>query len=75
MDSAERLMTERETAWSLGISAGTLAQWRSRGIGPRFVRLGARPPARVLYRRSEIAAWLDEHTHRAASERRGGVER
>ena len=36
---------------------GTLSQWRHRGEGPPYVRFGNR----VLYRGSELNAWLDAH--------------
>ena len=35
---------------------GTMSQWRHRGEGPRYVRLGGR----VLYRGIDVNAWLDE---------------
>ena len=38
-------------------SRGTLAQWRHRGEGPRYVRFGNR----VLYRGVDLIAWLDDH--------------
>lgn len=38
------------------IPAGTLEQWRHRGIGPRGFRLGRH----VRYRRSEVERWLRE---------------
>ena len=41
----------------LGVVAtrGTLAQWRCRGDGPRYVRFGHR----VLYLGADLNAWLD----------------
>ena len=42
----------------LGVIAtrGTLAQWRHRGYGPRYVRFGNR----VLYLGADLNSWLDE---------------
>ncbi len=37
----------------LGRSEKTLAQWRSRGTGPKFIKRG-----RVWYRRSDLDSWL-----------------
>ena len=37
-------------------SRGTLATWRWAGRGPRYVKFGHR----VLYRGSDLNAWLDE---------------
>ena len=36
---------------------GTLAQWRCRGVGPRYTKYGHR----VLYLGADLNAWLDEH--------------
>jgi hypothetical protein len=42
----------------------TLANWRTLGRGPRYIRAGGR----VFYRVRDLEAWLDAHTfeHRAA---------
>ena len=37
---------------------GTMAQWRHRGEGPRYVRFGNR----VLYLGRDLNSWLDERT-------------
>jgi hypothetical protein len=37
---------------------GSLEQHRYRGTGPKFLKIGAR----VLYRRSDLRAYLDERT-------------
>jgi len=39
----------------LGLSRGTLANWRAEGRGPRYIKLGRD----VLYRVSDLEAWLD----------------
>jgi hypothetical protein len=39
MDSVR--LTEKAAADRLGISAGTLRNWRANGKGPAFVRIGA----------------------------------
>ncbi len=39
-----------------GIPEQTLANWRSRGKGPKFHKVGKH----IRYRLSEVAAWLDE---------------
>lgn len=39
----------------LGLSRGTLANWRTEGRGPRYIKSGKQ----VLYRVSDIEAWLD----------------
>lgn len=50
------LMTPPEVAVMLRTSVGALAQHRSRGSGPKFLRAGRR----VLYRRGAVEAWLQE---------------
>jgi hypothetical protein len=39
----------------------TAQRWRSTGDGPRWIRLGRR---RVLYRISDVEAWLTARTYR-----------
>jgi predicted DNA-binding transcriptional regulator AlpA len=57
-----RLLSPAEVAIQLGVEASTLAAWRRRGIGPRFVRLTARC---VRYAESEVERFL---TRRRAEE-------
>lgn len=47
-----------EAAAMLGVSPRTLANWRTQGIGPAFVRVGA-VHSRTLYRVDDLRAWLD----------------
>lgn len=48
----ERALTARETGVLLGLHEVTLQQWRARGEGPRFIKLGAgrRPAIRYILR-------------------------
>ena len=57
------LLKPQELAAWLGTSAGSLAQMRYRGQGPRFVKTGKL----VRYRRSDIDAWLDANTRQQTS--------
>jgi predicted DNA-binding transcriptional regulator AlpA len=36
-----RRLTEREVAERFGLSRRTLQQWRIRGVGPKYLKLGA----------------------------------
>lgn len=45
----------QETADLIRRPASTLAYWRHRGEGPRYAKVGRR----VLYRRSDVLAWLE----------------
>jgi hypothetical protein len=52
---AEKFLTKQELAERLGgRSERTLANWRSKRIGPPFVRAGGT----ILYRLSSFEAWL-----------------
>lgn len=46
-------MDPESAAAYLGVSSKTLANYRSRGIGPRFIKRG-----RIFYRRSDLDSWL-----------------
>jgi len=48
-------MDSRNSATYLGVSEGTLALWRSRGIGPKFIKR-----SRIWYLIEDLDAWLAE---------------
>ncbi len=56
-------LTEQELAELTGYSTRTLANWRSKRIGPHFVRLPGKPP---LYPREQALAWLQQRTVKTA---------
>lgn len=56
--SGGKLLTPREVAEYLGIPESTLAQWRSQGRGPQFIKLESRL---VRYRRSDLDAYIGQH--------------
>ena len=53
-------VSANEAAAMLGVSSRTLANWRTQGIGPAFVRVGA-VRSRTLYRVDDLNAWLDNN--------------
>ena len=55
---SERLLNARDVADILGVSDGTLANWRSLGIGPSYVRAGSA----VRYRAGDVTEWLHQRT-------------
>jgi excisionase family DNA binding protein len=59
---SDRLLTAREVADLLGVSAGALLRWTRAGDVPA-VKL---PSGAVRYRPEQIDAWLDEHATGAA---------
>jgi hypothetical protein len=58
----ERLWNTSETGDFLGIPVGTLNQWASRGVGPRYFKIGRHR----RYHPADVKAWLDEHASRPA---------
>jgi len=57
----DELLTAREVGEILGLSAGTLANWRSLGIGPTNFKVGGR----VRYRATSINDWITQQEHDA----------
>jgi predicted DNA-binding transcriptional regulator AlpA len=62
---ADDLLNTSEVAEWLGISLQWLEIGRSKGYGPRFVRLS---PRRVRYLRSSVMEWLRERQHQGTAE-------
>ncbi len=60
----------KEVAAALGTSEAGLAQMRYRGTGPRFIKIGHR---RVMYRWSDVAAFLDANVMSRTDDSRGGA--
>ena len=57
------LLTTAEVAATLRAPVSTVRYWRHIGFGPASFRLGRR----VVYRRQEVARWLDEQEGAAVS--------
>ena len=55
------LMTPDQVADLLMVSPRTLAGWRLRGKGPKFVRLGNKGRELIRYRSSVILAWIESN--------------
>jgi predicted DNA-binding transcriptional regulator AlpA len=70
--TTNELLSQREVAVRLGVSARTVEGWRARGVGPPYLRLSARA---VRYRSSDLEQWLarrrvgDEPSLEARNER------
>jgi excisionase family DNA binding protein len=52
------LLTPEEVADLLKVHLGTLENWRVRGEGPPFVKLGNKRRSPVRYRRKDIEDWI-----------------
>lgn len=50
------LLDENEAATTLSVAVQTLRNWRWKGEGPRYVKVGARL---VRYRRGDLAAFVE----------------
>ena len=59
MDTGRRLLTEKELSTWLGLSLPTLQRMRSKGGGPKFIRLSFR---RVGYRPADVEDWMAART-------------
>lgn len=59
------LLPTSQTAIWLGTSTQWLEIGRSRGYGPKFVRVS---PRKVRYRRRDVLDWLRERTYASTSE-------
>ena len=58
MDNSEnRMLNEREAAVFLGISVGTLQNWRSASFGPQFCKFGRA----VRYPSSELQKYVADN--------------
>jgi predicted site-specific integrase-resolvase len=59
-----RLLTPEEVAEQLQVQPATLQQWRWKGTGPPFEKLGAARNATVRYDSDKLAAWLETNRPR-----------
>ncbi|CDO36016.1 conserved hypothetical protein [Novosphingobium sp. KN65.2] len=57
----EKLLSPHELVerWCGTFCLGTLANWRSKGVGPTYMKLRGR----VVYPLTKIEAWEAENTH------------
>ncbi|UQN30450.1 helix-turn-helix transcriptional regulator [Brachybacterium kimchii] len=61
--TVDGLLTAKEVADALGLSTGTLANWRSLELGPKYVKVGGR----VRYRITSLNLWVAEQERKVAS--------
>lgn len=57
-DSLPAYLTPTKAAGYLGLSERTLIEYRRRGTGPRYSRLGGSLNGRVRYRRQDLDRWM-----------------
>jgi predicted DNA-binding transcriptional regulator AlpA len=61
----DALLTPPQLSDRTGFALSTLANWRSRGGGPEFIRKGGR----IFYREAAVDEWLDDDTFTRTHER------
>ena len=67
MEPEMALLSAAQAARVLGVKPQTLAVWRLRGRGPRFIRLGG-PRGRVKYDKATLEEWIAERTFQSTSQ-------
>jgi len=60
-----RLLSESQAARYLAVSPRTLRNWRTRGGGPKFVKVSARC---IRYRTKDLVDWTEGRTRRSTSD-------
>ena len=63
------LLTPQQLSAYLDTPLNTLAQWRSRGLGPRYIKWGHK----IRYDQADVVAWLEEQ--KKCGEERIGTKR
>lgn len=58
-DDVNRIVNEAAAAEFLGVSPRTLQNWRLRGGGPVFAKLGSGKQGRVGYRRRDLLEFVE----------------
>lgn len=62
----EKLLDTKEAAPSIGHAPGTLENWRTQGVGPRFIKKGK--GGKVLYDPADLRAWNEGNRITSTSE-------
>ena len=65
-----RVVSEAEAAARLSLSRRVLQEYRLRGVGPKYVRLGER---RIGYNLTDLDAWIASRTVVSTAAKLGGV--
>lgn len=63
-----KLYSTRQAAVCLGVRPQTLRSWRSRGVGPRYLRMGRSPHSRAGYPEQSLADFMKKTFASTASE-------
>lgn len=55
----QALMSPSDVAQFAGVSVQTLAVWRMKAVGPRYIKAGKQ----IRYRVEDLNAWLETQAH------------
>lgn len=61
----DTLVNENQAADMLCVSPRTLRNWRTRGGGPKFVKIS---PRCIRYRVSDLTSWTEKRIRRSTSD-------
>ena len=64
MNDIDVYLTTKDAARVVTLSHRTLEGMRSRGDGPRFIRL---PNGRIRYRKQDLIVWMEQHSEPEAA--------
>ena len=67
-DDDEDWLTPPKAAQLLHLKPKTLQEYRVAGTGPNFFKAGPGRNARVLYKRSDLDAWMEKFRFQSTSE-------
>lgn len=67
-NTALQLYSPIEAAAFLGVAPQTMAHWRVRGVGPKYIRLSKRC---LRYSKVELQDWIDRRTLASTAENDG----
>jgi predicted DNA-binding transcriptional regulator AlpA len=63
--NGQKLVKEKQAADMLSVAPRTLRNWRTRGGGPRFVKISGRC---IRYRVADLNEWTKARTKRSTSD-------
>lgn len=53
-------LSESQVSQIIGVSVGTLKNWRDKLIGPQYKKMGTGKKGKVIYTKQSVATWLCE---------------
>jgi predicted DNA-binding transcriptional regulator AlpA len=56
---SEEMLTSRQVAEMCGVSLNTLQKWRSRNVGPKYVKFSGSNASAVRYPRADVERFIN----------------